>query len=98
VLARQNSGEPVHAWAALTETELQGSSQLFQNVADIMSTDLFTVTPEDPITLAAGTMSWRHIRHLPVEDACGKFVGLLSSREILALVAAVHQTIAWYDL
>ena len=87
LLTRQNSGEPVHKWAALTNSELQGSAQLFQNVTDIMSTDLFTVTPEDPVTLAAGTMSWRHIRHLPVEDASGKFVGLLSSREILTIVA-----------
>jgi CBS domain-containing protein len=52
-----------------------------------MSTDLFTVTPDDPVTLAAGTMTWRHIRHLPVEDASGKFVGLLSSREILRVIA-----------
>jgi len=53
----------------------------------LMSTDLFTVSPDDPVTLAAGTMTWRHIRHLPVEDAAGKFVGMLSSREILRVVA-----------
>ena len=33
-------------------------------------------------------MTWRHIRHLPVEeDAGGKFVGLISSREIIRAIA-----------
>ncbi len=87
MLARQKMGEPVHAWGPLTEAEMGGNAQLYQNVADLMSTDLFTVSPDDPVTLAAETMSWRHIRHLPVEDAAGKFVGMVSSREILKVVA-----------
>jgi len=87
MLARQNSGEPVHRWAAVSEQETEGVPNFYQTVTDIMSTDLFTVTPDDPITLAAGTMTWRHIRHLPVEDAGGKFVGLISSREILRAIA-----------
>jgi CBS domain-containing protein len=87
LLARQRSDEPVHRWNPLTEAEMEGSRQLYQNVADIMSTDLFTIAPEDPVTLAASTMTWRHIRHLPVEDAAGQFVGLISSREILTVVA-----------
>lgn len=87
LLTRQNSGQPVHEWPPLTETEKASGPQLTQNVTDIMSTDLFTIAPDDPVTLAAGTMTWRHIRHLPVEDATGKFVGLLSSREILRHIA-----------
>ena len=69
-----------------------GNAQLYQNVADLMSTDLFTVSPDDPVALAAETMTWRHIRHLPVEDAAGKFVGLVSSREILKVVAEAGPT------
>ncbi len=87
LLARQKTGDPVHTWDGLTEAEMEGSAQLYQNVADLMSTDLFTVSPDDPVTLAAGTMTWRHIRHLPVEDAAGNFVGLVSSREILRVIA-----------
>ena len=63
LLTRQKTGDPVHEWSGLTETEMEGSAQLYQNVADLMSTDLFTVSPDDPVTLAAGTMTWRHIRH-----------------------------------
>lgn len=86
MLARQQSGEPVHGWSALTAAEMEGSMELYQNVTDIMSTDLFTVSPDDPVTLAAATMTWRHIRHLPVEDDGGKFAGMLSSREILRVI------------
>jgi CBS domain-containing protein/gamma-glutamyl:cysteine ligase YbdK (ATP-grasp superfamily) len=94
MLAAQSSGDPVHRWTAVSEQEMQGVPNSYQTVTDIMSTDLFTVTPDDPIALAAGTMTWRHIRHLPVEDACGKFVGLLSSREILRVIAeqGLHQS------
>jgi CBS domain-containing protein len=87
MLTRQYSGEPVHRWAAVSEYEMEERPNLYQTVTDIMSTDLFTVTPDDPIALAAGTMTWRHIRHLPVEDAGGKFVGLISGREILRAIA-----------
>jgi CBS domain-containing protein/gamma-glutamyl:cysteine ligase YbdK (ATP-grasp superfamily) len=87
MLIRQKSGEPVHTWSTLSEAEMEADTRIYQNVTDIMSTDLFTISPDDPITLAAGTMTWRHIRHLPVEDAAGKFVGLLSSREILRAIS-----------
>lgn len=87
LIERQSSGEPVHNWKPLRQDEMEGSPQLYENVADFMSTDLFTVSPDDPLSLAAGTMTWRHIRHLPVEDKDGKFLGMLSSREILALIA-----------
>ena len=87
LLARQETGEPVHTWSALMEDEMTGGAQLYQTVGDIMSTDLFTISPEDALVLAAGTMTWRHIRHLPVEDADGTFVGLITSREILSCFA-----------
>jgi CBS domain-containing protein len=52
-----------------------------------MSTDLFTVRPDDLIDLAASVMTWRHIRHVPVEDDDGKLVGLVSHRSLLRLLA-----------
>ena len=51
-----------------------------------MTTDLFTVHPEDVVDLAASLMDWRHIRHVPVEDNEGKLVGLVSHRSLLRLV------------
>jgi CBS domain-containing protein len=52
-----------------------------------MSTDLFTVRPEDAIELAVNLMNWRHIRHIPVEDAQGHIVGLVSYTDLLKLLA-----------
>jgi CBS domain-containing protein len=52
-----------------------------------MTTDLFTVRPEDLVDLAASVMDWEHIRHVPVEDDHGRLVGLVSHRALLRLVA-----------
>jgi CBS domain-containing protein len=86
MLMRQKSGEPVHQWNPVAPEELERFGALPETVAEIMSTDLFTIGPDDPITLAASMMDWRRIRHLPVEGA-GKFLGLISSREVLRLIA-----------
>jgi CBS domain-containing protein len=51
-----------------------------------MSTDLFTVRPDDLIDLAASLMDWRHIRHVPVEDEDGRLVGLVSHRALLRVL------------
>ncbi|MEZ4440515.1 MAG: CBS domain-containing protein [Polyangiaceae bacterium] len=59
----------------------------YRTVGQFMSTDLFTVRPTDPVGLAARTMEWRQIRHLPVEDDHGKLIGLLSFRDLLKLIA-----------
>ena len=45
-----------------------------------MQTDLFTVQKEDIIEFVAQVMDWRNIRFMPVEDAKGTLVGLVSAR------------------
>jgi CBS domain-containing protein len=87
MLTRQKSGEPVHRWQHLSRDEEQSSSAHHQTAGDIMSTDLFTVSPDDPVTFAASLMDWRHIRNIPVEDESGRLVGLVSSRDILRLIS-----------
>ena len=53
-----------------------------------MSTDLFTVKPDDLIDLAASVMDWRHIRHVPVEDEAGRLVGLVTHRGVLRMMSS----------
>jgi CBS domain-containing protein len=53
-----------------------------------MTTDLFTVQPDDLIDLAASVMDWRHIRHVPVENEAGDLVGLITHRNLLRLVSS----------
>ncbi len=78
MLMRQKSGEPVHRWPVLEVSESDDWSRNYQTVGQFMATDLFTVRPDDLVDLAASVMTWRHIRHVPVEDADGRLVGLAS--------------------
>lgn len=87
MLTRQKSGEPVGRWAHLSAPEIEGHGARTETVWEIMSTDLFTVSADDPLTLAASMMDWRHIRHVPVEDDGGQFVGLISNRDLLRVIA-----------
>ena len=50
-----------------------------------MTTNLFTVRPEDLVDLATSMMQWKHVRHVPVESSDGELVGLLATRELLRL-------------
>jgi len=52
-----------------------------------MSRDLFTVSPDDLIDLAASVMNWRHIRHVPVEDREGRLIGLVTHRSLLRMIS-----------
>ncbi|MCS7026544.1 MAG: CBS domain-containing protein [Bryobacteraceae bacterium] len=75
----QKSGKPIHEWPP---ARFQTQSFQSATVADIMSTDLFTVGPNDLIDLAANLMQWRHIRHVPVEDESGRLLGIVSYRDL----------------
>jgi CBS domain-containing protein len=52
-----------------------------------MSTDLFTVRPDDLVEMVARVMEWRDVRHVPVEDEEGRLVGIVSHRSLLHLLA-----------
>ncbi len=86
MLMRQKSEEPIHRWPLLEVKESDEWSHSYQTVGQFMSTDLFTVRPDDLVDLAASVMTWRHIRHVPVEDNEGQLVGLVSHRALLKLL------------
>ena len=48
-----------------------------------MATDLFTVHEDDTLDLVVTLMDWEHIRHVPVEDAAHRLIGLVSYRPLL---------------
>lgn len=87
MLARQKENVPVHNWPLINTSEPDDWSQSYQEIGQFMSTDLFTVRPDDLVDLAASVMDWRHIRHVPVEDTDGKLVGLVSHRGLLRLLS-----------
>jgi CBS domain-containing protein len=49
----------------------------------IMSRPVITITPETTIVEAANTMLQRHVSGLPVVDAAGKLVGIISEGDFL---------------
>ena len=83
----QNSGTPVHEWKLTELEQLQGYHQHYQTIGQFMSTDLFTVRPDDVVDYVASIMHWEHIRYIPVENEEGKLVGLVSQRHLLPLLA-----------
>lgn len=86
MIENQNTGEPVHKWPLIQgNTGMDEWKRSFQTVGQFMSTDLFTVRPDDLVDLAASLMQWKHIRHVPVEDDEGHLVGLVSHRNLLRL-------------
>lgn len=87
ILGRQQQGDPVHRWPVLEVRESDEWCQSYQTVGQFMATDLFTVRPDDLVDLAASVMTWRHIRHVPVEDDEGRLVGLVSHRALLKLLS-----------
>jgi CBS domain-containing protein len=86
IMANQKQGHPVHRWPIVEKADSEDWEDGYRNVGQFMSTDLFTVKPEDLIDLAASVMDWRHIRHVPVEDADGRLVGLVTHRGLLRMM------------
>ena len=85
---RQEVGEPVHTWPIEgVQAGKDPASHVFQEVSGLMTTDLFTVTEDDVVDLAAALMDWRHIRHVPVENTEHQLVGLLTHRTLMRVLA-----------
>ena len=86
ILANQKQGQPVHRWPVIGKVDADEWEHGYRTVGQFMSTDLFTVSPDDLIDLAASVMDWRHIRHVPVEDQEGRLVGLVTHRGLLRMM------------
>ncbi|MCB9869166.1 MAG: CBS domain-containing protein [Planctomycetes bacterium] len=85
-IANQLAERPLHEWEFARPEDGGDWRHSYLKVGQFMTTDLFTVHPEDVVDLAASLMDWRHIRHVPVEDSEGQLVGLVSHRSLLRLV------------
>ncbi len=66
----------------LTRVIVAGKNPADVRLADVMTTDLYTVHPQQRVNEVGREMQARHIRHLPVVDG-GKLVAMLSLRDIL---------------
>ena len=64
---------------------LKDRSSKRTQVEDIMTAELVTVSPEEPIDDCVALMKRHHIRHLPVMDA-DEVIGMLSLRDLFAAI------------
>ncbi|MFO0682511.1 MAG: glutamate-cysteine ligase family protein [Sandaracinus sp.] len=91
-VARQKTGRPVSEWERARLDEAASAKHSYNKVAQYMTTDIFTVQPDDAVELCADLMGWERIRHIPVEDGTGKLVGLVSYRAVLRYLNGLRKT------
>ncbi|HEY8430702.1 MAG TPA: CBS domain-containing protein [Sandaracinaceae bacterium] len=82
-VARQMTGRTVSEWERARLDEIGSAKSSYHKVSQYMTTDIFTVQPDDAVELVADLMGWERIRHVPVEDGKGHLVGLVSYRAVL---------------
>ncbi len=81
--ARQATGLPVHTWELAQLGEAGGWRNNYVRVEQLMTSELYTVHPDDPLELAANVMTWRGVRHVLVEDDEHRLVGLITYKHLL---------------
>jgi CBS domain-containing protein len=69
---------------------LQGKSSKDTKVSDIMTKNVFVVTPDTRTRTCMALMSEKRIRHLPVVDG-DTVVGMISIRDIMDDIIADHE-------
>jgi CBS domain-containing protein len=84
---QENDDDPVHLWPLAEIPKHSEWIDNYKTVEQFMAVDLYTVRPEDILDLAVNLMHWRRVRHVPVEDAAGHLIGLVSYRDVLELFA-----------
>ena len=83
----QEENVPVHTWSLAKIPSESEWIDNYKTIEQFMTTDLFTVGPDDVLELAANVMHWKHVRHVPVEDKKGRLVGIVSRRDVIELLA-----------
>jgi CBS domain-containing protein len=87
MFARQVTNTPVSEWDLARLDERETVNDEFQKVSQLMITDIYTVSPDDPIALVAEMMAWERARYVPVEDDRGRLVGLTTQRHVMRHLA-----------
>ncbi len=86
-IARQAGGAPVDEWEPGRLDEGGGWENNYLKVEQYMTTDLYTVHPDEPVDLVVKLMEWHKIRHVPVEDHEHRLIGVVSYRSLLRLLS-----------
>jgi CBS domain-containing protein len=68
-------------------TVAEGQDPKSVSLREVMTTEVVTITPDTQLKEAAEIMFQKWFRHLPVVTEAGEVVGIISLRDLLALVA-----------
>lgn len=83
IFNNQKGNKPIHQWELADIQDIIDWTPSSLLVEEFMTTDLFTVSEADIPELAADMLDWQKMRFLPVEDASGSFIGLLTIHSLL---------------
>lgn len=84
---RQEKGVPVHEWPDIDVRRVYALDTSRDKVCQFMSTDLYSVTENEPLAFIKAIMEWKKIRHLPVEDEEDNLIGLVTHTNLNAFDA-----------
>jgi len=77
----QKDNIPLHKWKNIPPREYRLSEE-DPTVDQLMSTNIFSVNEHDSIEIVKSILKWNKIHHLPVENAAGDLVGLITDGAI----------------
>lgn len=72
----------------VSEADILKAGDMSKTAGEVMVTDVIAVGPEACVTDAAAIMSDRGIKRLPVLDAEGKLVGIISRADVVRAMAS----------
>ena len=91
--AYQQMNTPVCNWDSIdTIKAVKHQISNMTIIKQLMSTDVLTVYPDDPIALVKNIMMWNDVNHLIIEDKKGKLMGVITSGHLKELYEAQENT------
>ncbi|HPD61435.1 MAG TPA: CBS domain-containing protein [Thermodesulfobacteriota bacterium] len=57
-------------------------------VKDIMTKNVFVLYANETLEIVRSLMEIKHVRHVPIVDTKGRFVGLITHRDLLAMTVS----------
>lgn len=65
-----------------------------RHVKDVMTTDVHTATPDTPVVEIADMFEAKHVKRVPVINAAGDLVGIVSRANIVQAIASARPALA----
>jgi CBS domain-containing protein len=69
------------------------SKQVSIKVKDIMTTELFVLTPDHNLKDLDTIMNWKSVRHIPIVEN-NKMVGLITHRDLLKVLVEMYSSLS----